>query len=103
MICGSAATVWERSPPPSCKSTMLPAPTVGAVAALTIFFEPGRLQSLVSVVHNTSRRPSWAKMRCTVGSVAPNGGRRQPLRGPRATSERISAAVSVVRSGWLYV
>jgi hypothetical protein len=53
MMCGRAATVSDRSPPPSCRRMMLPALTLGPVVAWTMRLVPGRLQSRVSIVHNT--------------------------------------------------
>jgi hypothetical protein len=85
MMYGRAAMVSDRSPPPSCMSKMLPALTLGPVADLTMCWVPGRLQSRVSIVHNTSRRPCRLKMRSTIRLVAPYGGRTQLLRGPCAS------------------
>jgi hypothetical protein len=57
MMYGRAATVSDRSPPPSCIRRMLPALTLGPVAAWTMRLVPGRLQSRVSIVHTLDEDP----------------------------------------------
>jgi hypothetical protein len=47
-----AATVWERSPPPSCISRICPACPCG-VAFATMRLAPGRCQSSASWVEST--------------------------------------------------
>ena len=58
MIYGSAATVADRSPPPSCSSTTAPGLTLSRTArAISLAVAPGA-QSRGSTSHSTTRKPS---------------------------------------------
>lgn len=52
MYCGSAFSVWSRSPPASWKSTEAPLPDFG-VAVSMMLLTPGCFQSSLSVSMNT--------------------------------------------------
>jgi hypothetical protein len=67
MIFGSAATVADRSPPPSCSSTTAPGLTLPRTArAISLAVAPGA-QSRGSTSHSTTRKPS---ARVTIGATA---------------------------------
>ncbi len=114
----SAATVCERSPPPSCRRITPPSPG-GGVAFRTIASTPGRRQSSESKLESAIRCPSrarpsrmscWSAVRAAV--VDEYGGRMS--RGLTPVAPAISASVRessrsrrhvgiVSRSAWVWV
>src|SRR5579885_2027959 len=85
MTMGRAATVWERSPPPSCIRMMEPL-TVCAIMRATMVFTPGRDQSRGSTFHKTVDKPKRLAFVNTAALKAPYGGRKYVGRAPVACS-----------------
>src|SRR5215470_17643036 len=74
IIVGKAATVSDRSPPPSCMRMIEPL-CVEERTFLMIASVPGRDQSFGSTFHKIVERPRLAAMDCTVLLKLPPGGR----------------------------
>jgi hypothetical protein len=73
MTVGSAATVWERSPPASCMRMIAPG-FAPSNAGLTIAWVPGRCQSLMSTDRSTMSMCRWRSSR-SVAAGAVGAGR----------------------------
>src|SRR5579883_946857 len=81
MTMGRAATVWERSPPPSCMRMMEPF-IVWAIVLATMSFTPGRDQSRGSTFHKKVESPKRLAFVNTEALKAPYGGRKYVGRAP---------------------
>ena len=95
MIRGSAASVSERGPPASCRSTIDPAwawpstlPTIASV--------PGSVQSFGSTSQTMLSRSRRRAVFATAASMAPPGGRNrqgdEPVAASMAADVRLSSA-----------